>query len=339
MSKEVGVKEACQVLGIPRSALYRRRKKNQSSAEPKKERKPGSGKFRALSQEERQQVLDILHSEEYIDKSPPQVYASLLDKEIYICSVRTMYRILEEENEVKERRKQRRHKKYKKPELIAVEPNQVYSWDITKLKGPGTWNYYYLYVIMDIYSRYTVGWMIAEEESAVLAKELIEQTCQRQGIEPDQLTIHSDRGSPMKSKTVAQLLSELKISRSLSRPYVSNDNPYSEAQFKMMKYCPQFPERFGSLPDARSFCQEFFHYYNHEHYHSGIAYLNPVTVHYGQAKKVIKERTKVLQKAFSQNPERFHQKPKHPKLPKAVWINPPKQEDDALIAKEKKLSA
>lgn len=289
-----------------------------------KKRKPGTGSFRALTGEEKQRVLDVLHDEKYVDKSPRQVYASLLDEGVYLCSVRTMYRILAENDEVHERRKQRQHGKYKKPELLATKPNQVWSWDITRLKGPKKWSYFYLYVIMDIYSRYVVGWTVAEEETARLAHQLIEETCEKQKITPGELTIHSDRGSPMKSKTVAQLLSDLEVTRSLSRPSVSNDNPYSEAQFKTLKYCPQFPDRFGCRLDARNFCREFFAWYNFEHYHSGIALLTPATVHYQKAESVIAKRKEVLSEAYAKHPERFTTKvPEPAKLPEAVWINPP----------------
>jgi putative transposase len=257
------------------------------------------------------------------------VYAQLLDDGQYMCGIRTMYRILHSiHGDVKERRPHVDRRHYQKPERLATEPNQVWSWDITKLKGPVKWTYYYLYVIMDIFSRYVVGWMIAQRELGTLAKRLIQDTCEKQNIESDQLTIHSDRGPSMKSKPVALLLSDLGVTKSLNRPHVSNDNPYSEAQFKTLKYCPQFPGRFGSIQDARSFCQQFFSWYNKEHRHSGIGLMTPEQVHYGLAQKIYDDRCKVLLNAFEKNPVRFKGKvPKPHALPKAAWINKPKTEE------------
>ncbi len=281
----------------------------------------------ALSTAEEQTVLDTLHDDRFVDLAPPQVYAALLDEGSYLCSVRTMYRILERHQEVKERRNQLRRPQYVKPELLAERPNEVWSWDITKLKGPVKWTYFYLYVILDIFSRYVVGWMIAYRELASLAKKLIEETCEKQSIEEEQLTIHADRGSSMTSKAVALLLADLGVTKSHSRPYVSNDNPYSESQFKTMKYQPEFPERFGSIEDARSFCLPFFSWYNTEHYHSGLGYLTPEDVHYGRAEQIIKERQAVLQTAYIQHPERFKGRVPQPKTPPtAVWINKPMPE-------------
>ena len=233
--------------------------------------------------EERSEVLDILHADRFIDKAPREIYATLLDEKSYLCSVRTMYRILEKEGELKERRKQVSRPQYTKPEILAKAPNEAWSWDITKLKGPVKWTYYYLYVILDIYSRYVVGWMVAHRELAALARKLIAETCAKQMIQPDQLLIHADRGSSMTSKPVALLMADLGVTKSHSRPSVSNDNPYSESQFKTMKYRPEFPERFGSIQDARAFCQTFFPWYNTEHYHSGLGLLTPEDVHYGRA--------------------------------------------------------
>jgi len=257
----------------------------------------------------------------------------LLDAGTYLCSVRTMYRILEENQEVRERRNQLRHPGYKKPELLATAPNQVWSWDITKLRGPVKWTYYYLYVILDIFSRYVVGWMVAHREKSALAKKLIEQSCEKQDIQRDQLIIHADRGPSMTSKPVAFLLADLGVTKSHSRPYVSNDNPYSESQFKTMKYRPDFPERFGCIEDSRSFGQDFFRWYNTEHYHSGIGYLTPEDVHYGRAEQIIKERERVLEAAFEKHPNRFKGKvPKPMALPGAVWINKPSpNESDSVI--------
>jgi putative transposase len=263
-------------------------------------------------------------SDRFMDQAPHEVYATLLDDGQYLCSVRTMYRILEAEGELRERSDQSRHPAYQKPELLAGAPNEVWSWDITKLLGPVKWSYYYLYVILDIFSRYVVGWMVAEGESAELAERLIAETCDKQQIQPGSLTLHADRGSSMKSKPVAGLMADLGVTKTHSRPHVSNDNPFSEAQFKTLKYRPEFPERFGSLPDARSFCREFFSWYNCEHHHTGIGLLTPKMVHYGVAPKVIAARDRVLRAAYEAHPERFVRGiPKAPRLPAAVWINPP----------------
>jgi putative transposase len=279
---------------------------------------------RALDDAERREVLDLLHSPRFVDKAPAAVYAALLDEGTYRCSIRTMYRILHDASEVRERRNQLRHPKYKKPELLATAPNQVWSWDITKLLGPTKWTYYYLYVILDIYSRYVVGWMLASRENADLAKRLLRDTIAKEKVDADELTIHSDRGPSMKSHTVAQLLATLGVTKSHSRPHVSNDNPFSESQFKTLKYRPEFPQRFGSQEDGRGFCERFFQWYNHEHYHSGIALLTPAMVHHGQAKKVLDRRRKALDMAYAMYPQRFvNKRPTPLPLPEAVWINPP----------------
>ena len=276
-------------------------------------------------------MLDSLHTKRFIDKAPTEAYATLLDEGTYLCSVRTMYRILSEAGEVRERRNQARHPKYQPPELLATASRQVWSWDITKLRGPVKWSYYYLYVILDIFSRYVVGWMIAYRESAALAKRLIAETCDKENIPPGQLTVHSDRGSSMKSKTVAFLLADLGVTKSHSRPYVSDDNPYSESHFKTLKYRPDFPARFGSIQDARSFCREFFPWYNQEHRHSGIGLMAPAMVHYGKAEQVRNQRQAVLLSAFDVHPERFVRGvPVPPPLPEAAWINKPKVESLAV---------
>jgi putative transposase len=320
LAKDVGVKGACDALAVSRSGFYRWLDRGEETTS-KDHRVPSP---LALSQGEQQVVLDTLHMEHFADQTPREVYAALLDEGTYLCSVRTMYRVLEKHHEVRERRNQLRHPHYKKPELLAEGPNQVWSWDITKLKGPVKWTYYYLYVILDIFSRYVVGWMVAHQELASLAKKLIEQSCEKQGIQQSQLIIHSDRGPSMNSKTVALLLAELGITKSLSRPYVNNDNPFSEAQFKTLKYRPEFPERFGCSEDARYFCQNFFSWYNTEHYHSGIGFLTPEDVHYGRAEHIIKERHAVLNAAYEKHPKRFKGKmPKSMALPAAVWINKP----------------
>ena len=322
LTPEVGTKPACAAVGISRASVYRLRTRRKTpQAVPKKRPSPP----RALKAEEQQQVLKVLHSEKFVDQAPQEVYAALLDEGQYVCSIRTMYRLLEANQEVKERRNQLRHPAYQKPELLATAPNQVWSWDITKLLGPVKWTYFYLYVILDIFSRYVVGWMIARRESAVLAEKLIHETCRKQEIQPGQLTIHADRGASMKSKPVALLLSDLGVTKTHSRPHTSNDNPYSEAQFKTLKYRPDFPERFGSLEDARAFCQDFFTWYNIEHHHSGIGLMTPQVVHYGLAQDVFKAREKVLLAAYEAHPERFVRKfPAPLTLPQAVWINPPK---------------
>jgi putative transposase len=309
---------ACDALGVSRASLYRWRRPETRRAHPR----PRS--HRSLRPEEQKQVLDVLRSPRFVDKSPAQVWATLLDEMIYHCSIRTMYRYLTANGEVKERRNQLRHPKYQKPELLAEAPNEVWSWDITKLRGPAKWTYFYLYVILDIFSRYVVGWMVAHRESATLAERLISDTCDKQEITPEQLTIHADRGTSMRSKTVALLLSDLGVVKSHSRPYVSNDNPYSESQFKTMKYCPQFPERFGSVQDTRGFCGDFFGYYNNEHYHTGIGLLTPAMVHYGQAEHVLAARQETLLAAYRAHPERFVRRPPQPTaLPRQAWINPP----------------
>ncbi len=266
----------------------------------------------------------MLRSPRFVDKSPAQAWAALLDEETYYCSIRSMYRYLAASGEVKERRNQLRHPNYKKPELLAEAPNEVWTWDITKLRGPVKWTYFYLYVILDIFSRYVVGWMVAHRESAVLAKRLIAEACSKQGIAPNQLTIHADRGASMRSKSVALLLSDLGVTKSHSRPHVSNDNPYSEAQFKTMKYCPQFPDRFGCAQDARGFCVDFFPYYNNNHRHSGIGLLTPAMVHYGQTEQIVAARQDTLLAAYRAHPERFVKRPPQPPtVPSQAWINPP----------------
>jgi putative transposase len=317
LAEHTNVSVACQVLGVPRSSFYRAR-------QPKQESRPRPTPQRALSQEEKTQVRQALNSERFQDSTPRQVYATLLDEGIYYCSWRTMYRILDEHQEVRERRNQLRHPKYVKPELLATSPNMLWSWDLTKLRGPVKWSYYYLYTILDVFSRYVVGWMIAERESATLAQQLIRETCDKQGIRSGQLTVHADRGGPMRSKTVALLLADLGVTKTHSRPHVSNDNPYSESQFKTMKYRPTYPKRFGSIQDARIWARSFFRWYNHDHHHSALGLMTPAVVHYGQAEAVIEQRQQVLQAAYAAHPERFVRgEPKAPTLPKEVWINKP----------------
>lgn len=322
----VGKAAACDSLAVSRASFYRRRARNDrpSQVRPAR-RRPG----RALSEQQRQSVLDLLHSERFVDKSPAEVRAALLDEGRYLCSERSMYRILADADELRERRNQLRHPPYKKPELLATGPNQVWSWDITKLLGPAKWTYYYLYVILDIFSRYAVGWMLASCESAQLAGRLIRETIENQGVAQDQLVLHSDRGPSMKSHDVAQLLATLGVTKSHSRPHVSNDNPFSESQFKTLKYRPGFPDRFGSQQDAHAFCQSFFAWYNHEHYHSGIRMLTPTMVHDGSAQQVLLQRQQVLDVAYAAHPERFvNGRPSPGQLPQQVWINPPPERSE-----------
>jgi putative transposase len=317
MAPRLGVALTCAALGLPRASYYRGQR-------PRPEPKPRPAPVRALPREEREQVLATLHEPRFVDLAPAQVYATLLDEDRYLCSERTFYRVLAENAEVRERRDQLRHPHYAAPELLATRPNELWSWDITKLLGPAKWTYYYLYVVLDVFSRYTVGWMLAEGESAWLAEKLIAESCERQGITPGQLTVHADRGAAMTSKPVALLLADLGVTKTHSRPHVSNDNPFSESQFKTLKYRPDFPDRFGSLEHGRSFCGDFFPWYNTEHRHVGLGLFTPHDVHYGLAEAKRERRAEVLAEAFAQHPERFpNGRPSPRPLPTAVWINPP----------------
>jgi len=327
LCETVGVLQACQALGVSRASFYRQRRQKETPLATESQATPSP---RALTEQERQLVLDTLNSDRFMDKAPIEVYASLLDENVYYCSVRTMYRILDDEKAVKERRNQRKHPNYKKPQLLATGPNQVWSWDITKLLGPKKWTYFHLYVILDIYSRYVVGWTLAHREDSGLAKRLIRQSVENQNVCEEQLTIHSDRGPSMASHTVAQLLASLGVTKSHSRPHVSNDNPFSESQFKTMKYRPEFPERFGSHEDALGYCRSFFKWYNDEHYHSGIGMLTPASLHYGLAHQIIDSRQQVLLDAYENHPERFVRGcPKPQQVPDAVWINPPQPDSQS----------
>jgi putative transposase len=289
---------------------------------------PAASDGRALSPQERRAVLDVMHAERFADLSPREVYATLLDEGTYLCSVPTMYRILAAEGEAGERRNLLRHPRYTKPELLATAPNQVWSWDITKLLGPAKWTHFDLYVMLDIFSRYVVGWMVAHGESAALAAQFIGETCAKQGIAPGILTVHADRGSSMKSKPVAMLLADLGVTKTHSRPHVSDDNPFSESQFKTLKYRPEFPQRFGSIQDARAFCRRFFAWYNAEHHHTGLALLTPEVVHHGRTADVLAARQRVLDAAWAANPARFVRRPPVVQAPPAaVWINPPTESD------------
>ena len=309
----------CQSVGLARATLYRRRQPARSSTPT-----PRTASSRALGPAERQAVLDVLHSERFVDQSPAEVQATLLEEQTYLCSTRTMYRILDAAEEVRERRAQARHPAYAKPELVATAPNQIWSWDITKLKGPIPYLSDSLYVILDLFSRYVVGWMVAAHENAHLAQRLIEATCRKQHIGPQQFTIHADRGAPMRSKLVALLFSDLGIEASHSRPRVSNDNPFSEAQFRTVKYRPDFPDRFGSIEHARAIGHDLFAWYNDAHHHSGLSYLTPADVHDGRAATILEVRHHTRLAAYAAHPERFVQgPPRGETLPTAVWINPP----------------
>lgn len=316
---------ACDLLGVSRATCYRRRQPPVAGPPAPRPAPPNK-----LTEAERQHVLSVLRSPEYCDLAPAQVWARLLDDGIYLCSISTMYRLLAIVGENRERRRQRTHPAKKKPELVARRPNQVWSWDITKLQGPERGVYYELFVIIDIFSRYVVGWMVSPAETGELAEAFIADTVARHDIERDQLTLHADRGTSMTSKPVAQLLIDLGVARSHSRPHVSNDNPYSEANFKTLKYCPAFPGRFGSIEDARSFCAVFFDHYNHVHRHAGIGLYTPASVHYGTAVEIRAQRAVTLDAAYAANPARFgHRQPRPPKLPTVAWINEPNPE--ALI--------
>ncbi len=320
LATEVGVAPACRGLGVSRATFYRRHRPNPGHQQPR------PTPARALCDAEREHIIEVLTSERFVDRAPAEVVATLLDDGRYLCSERTMYRVLAASQSLRERRNQREHPQYTKPELVATGPNQCWSWDVTKLLGPKKWTYFYLYVLLDIFSRYVVGWMVADRENSALAGRLIEETCHKQGVKPRVLTLHSDRGAPMTSKCTAQLLADLGVTRSLSRPQVSDDNPFSEAQFKTLKYRPEFPTRFPHIGAAESHGQSFFNWYNLEHKHSGIAMLTPHAVHYGLADDILAARQHALNQAFANHPERFkYTAPTVTPLPTAVWINPPVQ--------------
>lgn len=318
---------ACRATGRPQANHYRRHRQSPVPPPPVGQRRPQP---RELSAAERDTVRALLNSPDFVDKAPATVYHELLDEGVYLASISTMYRILRAHGEVKERRRQATHPARVKPELVATAPNQVYSWDITKLHGPAKWTYLYLYVIIDIYSRYVVGWLIAERESALLAEKLLADTVVKQRIDRDTLTIHADNGSSMASKPVAFLLADLGVTQSHSRPHVSDDNPYSEAQFKTLKYRPDFPDRFDSIEAARLFCRTFFAWYNDEHHHTGLGLHTAADVHYGTAEQTREKRAGVLEGAYAAHPERFVRKPpRPPKLPTASWINQPDDTEEA----------
>jgi putative transposase len=326
LAVHVGLKSACRSLALNRAFVYRDRARHRAIAPrcaPRTRPRPPL----ALSSAEQDLLLGVLDSERFADVAPATVFATLLDEGRYHGSIRTMYRLLAAQNQTGERRNQRKHPVYAKPELLAVRPNEVWSWDISKLKGPVKWSCFHLYVILDIFSRYVVGWMVAQRESAELAEQLIADTLEKQDIAPGTLTLHADRGTSMRSKPVAALLIDLQVTKTHSRPHVSDDNPYSEAQFKTLKYRPDFPDRFGSIEDARVHCQQFFRWYNHEHRHSGIGLMAPAAVHDGTAVAMSVQRALTLDAAFAAHPIRFKRvAPKPPALPTAAWINPPKKE-------------
>jgi putative transposase len=334
LSATVGIEPACAALGVARASYYRQRPLLGPSpvAQLPVEFLPRSTPARALCADERQIVRAVLNSERFQDCSPAAVNATLLDEGQYLCSTRTMYRILEENSATRERRDQLTHPQYQKPELLSTAPNQLWSWDITKLRGPAKWTYFYLYVILDVFSRYVVGWMVAPRESAELASRFIEESYEKQKIEPGQLALHADRGSAMRSKPVALLLADLSVTKTHSRPYTSNDNPFSESQFRTMKYRPAFPDRFGCIQDSRAFCQTFFRWYNDDHRHSGIGMMTPAMVHYGLASEVRENRQSVLDAAYQLHPERFvRHRPSPHLLPQEVWINKPLNSEEKLV--------
>jgi putative transposase len=327
LGPRLGIAPTCAALGLPRATYYRRRRPRPA---PRPRRRPP----RALPAGEQAAVLAVLHELRFVDLAPAEIYATLLDEGQYLCSERTMYRLLAAAHEVRERRNQLRHPRYAAPELLARRPNELWSWDITKLLGPAKWTYFYLYVMLDVFSRYVVGWMVTHRESATLAERFIHETCGRQGIDPGQLTIHADRGPTMTSKPIALLLADLGVTKTHARPHVSNDNPFSEAQFKTLKYRPAFPTRFGSIQDARAHCHVFFPWYNTEHHHSGLGLLTPADVHHGMAEQRIAARATVLATAYAEHPERFPAgRPQPPARPVEVWINPPKPRatEEALL--------
>ena len=317
LAPTLGITPTCAALNVPRSSYYRSRL-------PRTALKPRPKPARALTAEDQQGVLGVLHEPRFVDLAPAQVYATLLDEDRYLCSERTRYRVLAANEEVRERRNQLRHPHYAAPQLLATRPNELWSWDITRLLGPTKWTYYYLYVLLDVFSRYVVGWTVAQRELAAIAQQLIAESCRRQRIKPGQLTLHADHGAPMISKPVAFLLADLGVTKTHSRPHVSNDNPFSEAQFKTLKYRPDFPEHFGSIEHARQHGQDFFPWYNTEHHHVGLGLFTPHDVHYGLAEAKRERRAQVLAEAYALHPERFPNGCPSPRpLPTAVWINPP----------------
>ncbi len=327
LSSTVGVESACDALGVARASFYRQRPRLGPTPSVARAVRPVS--VRALSFGERESVRAVLNCERFQDCAPAAIHATLLDEGQYLCSTRTMYRILQEDGATRERRDQLTHPPYQQPELPATAPNQLWSWDITKLRGPVKWTYFYLYVILDVFSRYVVGWMVAPREGAELGTKLMAETCEKQKVQRHQLSLHADRGSAMRSKPVALLLADRSVTKTHSRRYTSNDNPYSGSQFRTMKYRPEFPDRCGCIQDSRAFCQAFFPWYNDDHRHSGIGMMTPATVHYGLAAAVSKNRQVALNAAYAAHPQRFVRRPPTPpQLPNEVWINKPKSSHD-----------
>ena len=318
------MKKSCELFGRARSTFYRRRRPRQAASESISSPREPANK---LSVAERSAVLALVNEPTNVDLAIDQVYARALDAGTYICSRASMHRVVREAGIAGDRRAQRTHPATKKPELLARRPNEIWSWDITKLRGPSRGVFFQLYVIIDIFSRYVPNWIVAEHEDAQLAKEFINDAVNTQAVSRDELTIHADRGGAMRSKPVSQLMVDLGVRRSHSRPHVSNDNPFSESNFKTLKYCPSFPERIGSIEDARAFCDRFFTNYNHEHRHSGIGFHTPASVHYGTHLEVRQQRQTTLNAAFEQHPIRFRRiAPRAPRIPEIVWINPPELE-------------
>ena len=319
LAPQVGVAAACRALGVARASVYRHRRPPGARPAPAPRPSP-----RALAPAERAKVLATLHEDRFVDQAPAAVYATLLEEGRYLCSARTMYRLLQGAGEARERRRQRRHPRAEPPRLVATAPNQVWTWDITRLAGARKWETYPLYVVLDLFSRYVVAWMVAPRESADRARRLIREAFQKQAVSPGQLTLHQDRGAPMTAKTFSQLLIDLEILPSYSRPRTADDNPYSESQFKTVKYAPAYPGRFADPEQARAYCRSFFDWYNTRHRHSGLGLLTPDAVHHGRAGQLQAERQRVLEDAYARHPERFVKGlPQAPKIPDEVWINPP----------------
>jgi putative transposase len=327
VDRGVARKTACDALGRSRASHYRARQAPMHGPP-----EPKARSHRALSPSEEREILDTLNSERFCDQAPAQIWAQLLDEGVYLASISTMYRLLRAEHQVRERRAQARRPALVKPELMATGPNQVWSWDITKLRGPYKWTWFHLYVILDVHSRYVVAWLVATRESDRLAEELIADAIYEHDVPAHQLTLHADRGSSMTSKTVAQLLTDLGVAQSHSRPHQSNDNPFSESQFKTMKYSPTFPKTFTGIDHARAFCDWFFEHYNHHHRHSGIGLHTPADVHHGRAAEIREARQAVLDAAYTARPERFRRPPSAPRIPEATWINQPQEPPIDAIA-------
>lgn len=325
LAPRVGLRAACRSLAVPHATFYRRRPLHRPAAPgPRPVSSPRPRPARALDETERERVLATLYSERFRECAPAAIHAQLLDEGQYLCSPRTMYRLLAAQDASRERRRHLIHPAYQKPELLATGPNQVWSWDITQLRGPVKWSCFYLYVVLDIFSRYVVGWMVAEHADLTHAKRLLEETIRKHEIPRDQLTIHSDRGKVMRAKPLALLYADLGVTKSFSRPYVSDDNPFSESQFRTLKYRPDFPDRFGCHIDAKAHCQVFFPWYNEQHRHSGIAMLTPHMVHFGSAPAVLAQRQAVLDAAFLHHPDRFVRRPPTASTPPSkVGINVP----------------